>query len=130
MPKAIQISAAEWDVMEAVWDAGPCTAAAVIELLSVTHDWNHRTIRTLLARLIEKGALKYEVNGTSYIYQAAVSRKQCVREESRSFVKKIFRGNVRELLAHFVEEETITTDELRELRKLLDQKQSRGRKNR
>jgi len=54
----MQISDAEWDVMVVLWQSEPQTAADVIEALAKTHDWNHRTIRTLLARLVEKTALK------------------------------------------------------------------------
>ena len=55
MPRALQISDSEWAVMEPIWQQGVCTAAEVINRLAATHDWNHSTIRTLLARLLEKG---------------------------------------------------------------------------
>ncbi len=122
MTKPIQISEAEWDVMRTVWDDGPLTAARVIESLSETHDWNHRTVRTLLARLVEKGALAYDVDGSRYIYRAAVPREQCVRHESRSFLSKVFGGDVQSLLAHFVEDSALSEDELRHLRDLLEAK--------
>src|SRR5260221_12740906 len=102
MPNAVQISDAEWDVMEPIWQAGTCTAADVIGSLRSTHDWNHSTIRTLLARLVEKGALAYDVDGARYIYRAAVTRERCVRQEGRSFLDKVFGGDVGALLAHFV----------------------------
>jgi len=75
MAESLQISPAEWDVMAIVWDAGSTTAADVIARLSDSHDWSHRTIRTLLARLVEKGALKYTVDGKAYIYRPAGTRK-------------------------------------------------------
>ncbi len=61
MPRALQISDSEWAVMEPIWQQGVCTAAEVIDRFGATHDWNHSTIRTLLARLVEKGALDYQV---------------------------------------------------------------------
>ena len=128
MAKSIQISEAEWDVMRTVWDDGPLTAARVIASLSETHDWNHRTIRTLLARLVEKGALAYDVDGTRYIYRSAVARRQCVRHESHSFLSKVFGGDVPSLLAHFVEDSALSEDELRQLRELLEAKQPGKRK--
>src|SRR5690242_8053465 len=88
--------------MEQIWMAGACTAADVIKQLRQTHDWNHSTIRTLLARLVEKGSLDYEVHGSRYIYKAAVSRERCVRQQGRSFLKKAFGGDVPALVAHFV----------------------------
>lgn len=124
MPRGLQISDAEWDVMEQVWGAGPCTAAEVIRGLRETHDWNHSTIRTLLARLVEKGALDYEVDGARYIYRAAVSRRQCVRQEGRSFLEKAFGGDVAALVAHFVEDASLDRNQLEQLRKLLARKKN------
>ena len=122
MARGLQISDSEWDVMEPIWAAGACTAADVIKALRATHDWNHSTIRTLLARLVEKGALAYDVDGSRYIYRAAVSRRRCVHQEGRSFLEKAFGGDVAALLAHFVEESALDRDQLEQLRQLLARK--------
>jgi BlaI family penicillinase repressor len=124
MACGLQISDAEWDVMEPIWAAGACTAADVIKQLRETHDWNHSTIRTLLARLVEKGALAYDVDGSRYIYRAAVSRQRCVRQEGRSFLEKAFGGDVTALVAHFVAEVSLDADQLEQLRQLLARKQT------
>jgi BlaI family penicillinase repressor len=128
MPRAVQITDAEWDVMEPVWDAGEATAADVIKRLQATHEWNPSTIRTLLARLVEKGALRYEVDGARYIYRPAASRHECVRREGRSFLDKVFGGDVGALVAHFVEDAPLDDEQIRELRKLLDGKRTARRK--
>jgi BlaI family transcriptional regulator, penicillinase repressor len=122
MARRMQISDAEWDVMEPIWAVGACTAADVIRQLRATHDWNHSTIRTLLARLVEKGALAYDVDGSRYIYRAAVSRSRCVRQEGRSFLKKAFGGDVAALVAHFVADASLDRDQIEQLRQLLAQK--------
>jgi BlaI family penicillinase repressor len=128
MPRATPISDSEWDVMEPIWEAGPCTAADVIKRLRATHDWNHSTIRTLLARLVEKGALEYKVDGPRYIYKVAVSRRQCVRQKSRSFLEKAFGGDVGALLAHFVTEAPLSQAQIEHLHKLLAAKKKRKEK--
>ena len=94
MPRALQISDSEWAVMEPIWQQGVCTAAEVIDRFGATHDWNHSTIRTLLARAGGKGALDYQVDGSRYLYRPAVTRQQCVRQESREFLNKFFGGDV------------------------------------
>src|SRR5689334_22418025 len=124
MTRGLQISDAEWAVIEPIWAAGACTAADVIKQLRATHNWNESTIRTLLARLVEKGALAYDVDGSRYIYRAAVSRERCVRQESRSFLEKAFGGDVTALLAHFVTEASLDQDQIEQLRKLLAQKKN------
>ena len=122
MAGGLRISDAEWDVMEPIWAAGACTAADVIRRLRATHDWNHSTIRTLLARLVEKGALAYDVQGSRYVYRAAVSREQCVRREGRSFLEKAFGGDVAALVAHFVAEAPLDRKQIQQLRQLLARK--------
>ena len=124
MSRSVQISAAEWDAMEVVWQHGPCVAAVVIEQLTRTHDWNHRTVRTLLARLVSKGALAYSAEGSRYIYRAEVSREQCVRQESRCFAERVFGGDIASLLIHFVSESNLSPEQIERLRALLDGKQS------
>ena len=125
----VQISDSEWDVMEPIWEAGPCKAADVISRLRATHDWNHSTIRTLLARLVEKGALAYDVDGSRYIYRAAVSRQQCVRHEGSSFLEKVFGGDVAALVAHFVAEASLDQGQIEQLRQLLGQRRKpRGKR--
>lgn len=124
MASALQISDSEWVVMEPIWAAGACTAADVIRHLRATRDWNHSTIRTLLARLVEKGALAYDVDGSRYIYRAAVSRQRCVRHEGRSFLEKAFGGDVAALVAHFVADASLDPDQVEQLRQLLARKKS------
>lgn len=114
------ISDAEWDVMQVVWRGGAVKAAHVIAAVATAKGWNHRTVRTLLARLVNKGFLKYEAEGRSYVYRPAISRRQCVRRESRSFLEKVFGGDVGSLLVHFVRDSRISEENLARLRKILD----------
>jgi BlaI family transcriptional regulator, penicillinase repressor len=124
MPRSVKISDSEWDAMESIWQAGHSTAADVIKRVREKHDWNQSTIRTLLARLVEKGALAYDVDGSRYIYRAAVTREQCVRQEGRSFVEKVFGGDVNALVAHFVNDATLKQEQIDELRQLLAKKRA------
>jgi BlaI family penicillinase repressor len=128
MADSLQISPAEWDVMAAVWESGSTTAAEVIACLGESHDWSHRTIRTLLARLVEKGALKYTADGKAYIYRPAVTREQCVRQEGRTFMNKVFGGDVGALLVHFVEDAQLSPDKIEKLRQLLATKKDPRRR--
>ena len=120
MPK-LTISDAEWQVMQAIWRLGEATAAEVIAELSAT-PWSHRTIRTMLARLTDKGALAATADGHRYLYRPLVTRQKCVRAESRSFLKKVFAGDAAELLVHFVQDARITPEQIEELKRLLEAK--------
>ena len=124
MNKLVQISAAEWIVMEILWREGHATAADVIAALAESSNWNHRTIRTLLTRLVEKKVLEARTAGHRYVYRPLVSREKCVRLESRSFLEKVFAGDAAELLLHFARNSKITPAQFKRLRQLLDEKQS------
>jgi BlaI family penicillinase repressor len=114
-----RISDAEWDVMEVVWELGSVTPAEVIDRVAGPRRWNHRTVRTLLSRLVEKRALRREGAGARSVYQAAVSRRRCVRAQGRSFLNKVFGGDAASLLIHFAQEAKIDPDDLERLKKLL-----------
>jgi BlaI family penicillinase repressor len=119
------ISDAEWQVMQIIWDRRATTAAEVIATLAAATGWQHRTIRTLLARLVEKGVLAAEADGNRYLYRPLVSRNKCVREASRSFLRKVFGGDATELLVHFVRGTEMSPEQIEELKRLLDEKQPR-----
>lgn len=107
--------------MEVVWDReGGVTSKEVIGALAPATGWHPKTVRTLLARLLEKGYLDYEDEGGRYRYSATVTRTSCVRREIRSFVDRVFAGRPVALLSHFVEAGELTEQELAELKRLLD----------
>jgi len=120
-----RISGAEWQVMQVIWDQKVATAAEVIAALSAATAWQHRTIRTLLARLVDKGVLSAEADGNRYLYRPLVSRNKYVREESQSFLKRVFGGDTAELLVHFVRGADISRERIEELKRLLDDKRHR-----
>jgi BlaI family penicillinase repressor len=114
------ISDAEWQVMEAVWSLGGAPAAAIIEELAKSTAWNHRTIRTLLGRLVEKGVVEKQGQGAGSVYRALVPRSARVRSEGRSFLRRMFQGDTTSLLLHFAKEAKLGPEKLAQLRELLD----------
>ena len=122
-----RISDAEWEVMRVVWGSHPVSAGAVARRISARREWSTRTVKTLLSRLVAKGALGFTVDGKRYLYHPAVTREECERDASRTFLERVFGGNARPALAHFVEESDLTPDEIDELRRLLDDKEGGGR---
>jgi BlaI family transcriptional regulator, penicillinase repressor len=121
MPE-FRISDAEWEVMQVVWTLRTATAADVIERLTPQTGWSHRTVRTLLSRLVQKGVLAADEEGHRNRYRAVASRKRCVRQAGQSFLEKIFEGDPAELLVHFVQNSNISAEQIEQLKLLLDQK--------
>jgi len=117
-----RISDAEWAVMEEIWRQHPITALEVVQKLAPARQWQDQTIRTMLRRLIDKGALKYKAEGKAYYYEPAVSREQCVRVESRSFLERVFGGAAKPLLAQMVQDADLSREDIAELKQLLAKK--------
>jgi BlaI family transcriptional regulator, penicillinase repressor len=119
---APDISESEWSIMEALWERAPQTASEVTRTLKPTMKWAENTVRTLLTRLVEKGALKTDENTSgTRTYLPAVKREACVRAESDSFLQRVFQGAAKPLLIHFAQNSKLTPEEVKELKKLLDQ---------
>jgi BlaI family penicillinase repressor len=122
MPATPRISEAEWIVMEVVWRRHPVTALEVVQQLAARQRWQDQTIRTMLRRLTGKKALTYKAEGKVFHYSPAVSREQCVRVASRSFLGRVLGGAVQPLLVQLVREATLSPEEIAELRRILRDK--------
>ncbi|HIJ64625.1 MAG TPA: BlaI/MecI/CopY family transcriptional regulator [Candidatus Hydrogenedentes bacterium] len=121
MKKLPRISEAEWQVMRVLWAEAPQTANDVVEALDNT-DWSPKTVKTLINRLVRKGALGFDKDGRVYHYYPLVQEKDCVRAESRSFLQRVFGGAVTPMVAAIIEDEDLTPEEIAELRRILDEK--------
>ena len=78
--------------MNVVWARAPISASEIVEALASQKGWHSRTIRTLLDRLVRKGALKATPEGKRYLYEARVAMADSVRQESQSFLERVFGG--------------------------------------
>jgi predicted transcriptional regulator len=116
----VPISEAESRVMEALWLRSPQTSEQIVAAVQAGSDWHEKTIRTLLNRLLGKGAVSAEKDGRRYLYSPVLSREQWQSQESRSLLDRVFGGRMAPLLAHFSRHEKLTAKDVAELRRLLD----------
>lgn len=114
-----RISEAEHAVMEVLWDQGRATAAEVCEAVCVSRDWSLATVKTLLSRLVQKGAIETHPDGRRYLYSPLIERAEYVGGESRRLVDRLFGGRAASLVAHLAETEALTEDDLSEIEALL-----------
>lgn len=126
MKPALKISASEWEVLDAVWECAPATSPQIYERLADKQEWHIKTVNTFLARLVEKGILAVERNGRANIYTPLLTRQECVKKESESFLKRVFRGASKPLLVHFCENAELSEREIEELQQLLEAKMGAG----
>ena len=123
----MQLSDAEWIVMNLIWDSQPTEAADVITALGSDNDWSDATVKTMLHRLVKKGALNTEQVGKRYRYTAAVERRACVGKATRSFLDRVFGGDAAPALLHLVKASKLSEDDLAQLRELLNTKSKKSR---
>ena len=117
----MQISEAESVVMDVLWRTHPLGAEEVVAALADSRHWQEATIKTLLNRLLNKGAIAAEREGRRYLYSPLLEREAWVLEESRGLLDRLFDGRVAPLVAHFSEQRKLSRKDIAELRKLLEE---------
>ena len=125
MAKPPRISEAEWEVMNVLWESSPRAATEVADEVCQRMNWQPKTVKTLLSRLVTKGAVGYREEGNRYHYMPLFPRGRYVEAESRSFLARVFAGQVTPALVHFVETMKLSDSDLQELRSILDRKEKK-----
>ncbi|MSU22717.1 MAG: BlaI/MecI/CopY family transcriptional regulator [Opitutus sp.] len=119
-----KISETEWEVMRVLWASSPLSAEDIIARLAAQDAaWHPKTAKTLLGRLVKKKALGFEKDGRAYRYRPLVREVDCVKAVSDSFLDRVFGGALTPMLAHYVEHKKMSAAEIKELKRLLDQKE-------
>lgn len=114
-----QISEAEYEVMKLVWKYAPISTNEITERLTRTTSWSPKTIQTLTKRLVTKGALTYEKQGRVFVYTPLVEEGEYVGQESRSFLKRFYGGDITAMVSAFLENDRLSKAEIEQLRSLL-----------
>lgn len=117
----MQISEAESVVMEVLWRASPRSSEDVITELARDHDWQVSTIKTLLGRLVKKGAVRAESIGRRFSYAPVLAREAWVHGQSGTLLKRVFDGRLAPLVAHFTEKHTLSRQDIAEVKRLLQE---------
>lgn len=116
---AERISEAEHAVMEVLWEEQPLTAAEVAERAGPKRGWSVHTVKTLLSRLLAKGAIAHEADGRRFLYRPAIERDDYVARESKRLVDRLFGGKVTPLVAHLAERQELSDEDIAEIEALL-----------
>lgn len=117
-----KISESEWLVMRVLWSNGALTANEVVKVLTGQTKWKPKTIKTLITRLMKKEAIEFKKEGRKYRYYAAVSEAKCVGAQRHSFVRRVYGGTMKPMLAAFLEDAELSAEDIAELKRILEQK--------
>lgn len=115
------ISDAESQVMESLWRRSPQASDEIAADLHAATGWHENTVRTLLKRLLDKGAVGASREGRRFLYTPRLTRGDWQANESRSLLDRVFGGHVAPLLVHFSRSERLSAKDVAELRRLVDE---------
>ena len=116
-----ELTEAEWDIIQVVWQHEPCAAPTVQEELADRKQWTYSTVKTLMDRMATKGLLTTERIRNLILYRAAVSRADAQQGELMRTVKRAFGGAFTPMM-QFMLDNNLTQDQLDELETLIRKK--------
>lgn len=121
--KNINISDSEWEVMKVLWEKESMTLKEIFN--GIDNDWSYSTIRTLVNRLIKKGAVIADKASANFKYSAGISEKYCKKKETENFMSRVFDNSISMMFASLTRNENLTEDEYKQLLELVE-KMDRG----
>lgn len=119
MKTQIALTDAEWKIMQALWDKAPQTIMQLVAALRPSTGWAKSTVITLLGRMTDKGALRYEDGGRAKLYSPAVTRQELAPFETETLLRRIYGGSLSMLVNTMLESKGLTQQELQELKAIL-----------
>ncbi|SKC84947.1 BlaI/MecI/CopY family transcriptional regulator [Maledivibacter halophilus] len=122
-----RISESEWEIMKIIWKYNPITSEKIVLFLQGKVSWSEQTIKTFINRLVKKGAIGFEKSGRQYLYYPLISQKKCVKEESKSFLDRVFNGAIGMMMSNFLEEARLSDEEIEKLKKILEEKHGKDK---
>jgi BlaI family penicillinase repressor len=121
LKEPVSISQAESVVMEVLWRMSPIATEDVMAGLEPDGKWQESTVKTLLNRLLKKGAISARKDGRRYLYSPVLKRKQWLSEESTGFLNRLFGGRVAPLVAHFSSQRKLSKKDIADLKHLIQE---------
>lgn len=112
----------EAEIMNIVWEKGKVSVRDVYEVIRSNRTVAYTTVMTVLSNLTEKGVVKRSQKGRAYIYQPSVSKKEAAQYSVDRLLQKFFNGSPRSLVAHLIDIEAISPEELSSLQEMLNSK--------
>ena len=112
---AVQVTEAEWKIMEVLWDHSPRTMTEITAILEPETGWTRHTVITLLKRMLEKGSISMDDTERAKKYTPLITREQASTEETHKFLSHVFKGKASLLVNHLVSSGDLTVEEIQEI---------------
>lgn len=121
-----ELTEAEWEIIQVVWENEPCAAPTVQEKLAARKKWTYSTVKTLMDRMVIKRLLTTERIRNLMLYRAAIRREEAQRGELLKTVKRAFGGAFTPMMQFMVENDALSQKELDELESLIRKKRRKS----
>lgn len=119
------LSDAEWKVMEALWERSPATVREVMDRVGRETGWAYTTVKTMLERMVDKGAIRRRVRDRVGWFEPVLSQRSARRSAVRSLLDRAFDGAFGSLLHHLASEERLSEADRKRLREMLEEEHDR-----
>ena len=116
---AVQVTEAEWKIMECLWDHAPQTMGEITATLEPATGWTRQTVITLLKRMAEKGAVSMDDSGRAKKYTPLITREEASAEETHKLLNHVFKGKASLLVNQLVDSGNLTEEDLQEILKAM-----------
>ncbi|WP_188456901.1 penicillinase repressor BlaI [Virgibacillus oceani] len=124
--KVPDISEAEWEVMNVLWENAPLSANEVISFLQEKMDWKPKTVRTLLDRLAKKEVIGVNRDKKVFTFFPHYAQDECQHAKAQSFIQRIYGGTLKSMLVQFIQDDSLSEKDIKELRTILDENQKKS----
>ena len=122
--KIMNISPAEWIVMEELWQE-PQTLMGLVHVLTASEGWSKSTITTMIRRLEEKGAICFETNGRTKTFHPAVTRDEVAARETDTLLRRAYNGSIGLLVSAMAQRNELSREDIDELYEILKQSEEK-----
>ncbi|WP_066497359.1 BlaI/MecI/CopY family transcriptional regulator [Abyssisolibacter fermentans] len=119
MKESNRISNSELEIMKILWKEAPLNSTEIINRLKCQSDWSRKTIHTFISRLVKKNVLRVLNGYKQKEYYPTITKNEYKKSETELFVKKIYNGSFILLVSDFIKNESLTENEINELKKML-----------
>ncbi|RKJ44060.1 BlaI/MecI/CopY family transcriptional regulator [bacterium 1XD8-76] len=123
--KKVNLSDAEWMIMNLLWGQAPRTMMQITNTLKAETGWTKHTVMSFLKRMEEKGALHYEEGEKAKLYYPDLEREEAVLQETEDFLDRVFQGKMGMMLNTMVQQRALSKEDMEELHKILEQAEER-----
>ena len=120
MTKSVELTRAEWALMQCLWQRGSASATELQKLLQEEQGWAYSTVKTMLDRMVDKGFVTTERTGNVYEYSPRLRRQSAVSRVVDDVFDRVLGGSLSPLVSRLIENRRLSASDVAELREMLD----------